>query len=378
MELNELRDKVDQINEDILQLFLKRMDYAEQIASYKTEHHLPILNRERERTILAEMAQKAGDKERYAYQLFSKLLELSRARQAEVMQGATQIGTQIQQLLDSEEPFFPQTGQVACSGVEGGNSQVACDRLFPRGNLIYVKNFEAVFQAVEAGLCEYGVLPIENSSNGSVRSVYELLQRRRFTIVRSVRLCIRHELLALPGVKMEDIREIYSHEQALGQCSHFLNKLDNVRIIPCENTAAAAKSIAESGNRHAAAIAAHSCAELYGMHCLNDAIQDNDNNYTRFICVRKKPTLYAGANHISLIISCENKPGELYEVLARFAALGLNMTKLESCPVSGSNFEFVFFVDVEANLHEEGIAAMLEDLERNCQSVQLLGNYSEA
>jgi chorismate mutase/prephenate dehydratase len=378
MELNELRDRVDQINDQMLQLFLERMECAEQIASYKADHHLPILNRQRERTILSDMAEKAGDKERYAYQLFSKLLELSRARQAEVLQADTQIGVQIQKLLASEEACFPQTGRVACSGVEGGNSQVACDRLFPRGNLVFVKNFEAVFQAVDAGLCEYGVVPIENSSNGSIRSVYELLQSHPFTVVRSTRLCIRHELLALPGVEMKDIREVYSHEQALGQCSHFLNKLDNVRIIPCENTAEAAKSIAESGNRHAAAIAAHSCAELYGLHCMNDAIQDNANNYTRFICIRKKPTLYAGSNHVSLIISCENRPGELYEVLARFAALGLNMTKLESCPVSGSNFEFFFFVDIEANLHDKSVVAMLEDLERNCKSVQLLGNYSEA
>ena len=126
---------------------------------------------------------------------------------------------------------------------------MACDRLLPRGNIVYVKTFQAVVSAVESGLCRFGVLPIENSSNGSVRAVYELLQDHNLSIVRSTRLCIRHELLTLPGVKMEDITEIYSHEQAIGQCSKFLNSLNGVRVIPCDNTAMAAKMVAEKG-RH--------------------------------------------------------------------------------------------------------------------------------
>jgi len=193
---------------------------------------------------------------------------------------------------------------------------------------------------VESGLCRFGVLPIENSSNGSVRAVYELLQDHNLSIVRSTRLCIRHELLTLPGVKMEDITEIYSHEQAIGQCSKFLNSLNGVRVIPCDNTAMAAKMVAEKGDRHAAAISSHPCAALYGLTCLNDSIQDSDNNYTRFICITKDPVIYAGANRISLIIAFDNRPGALYEILSKLAALDINMTKLESCPVAGSDFEF--------------------------------------
>ena len=377
MELSEIREKIDAVDDQLLDLFLQRMDLSEEVAAYKNEHHLPILNKERERAILAKVTEKSGEKERYAYHLFSTLFELARSRQAELIDAPTRVGAQIKAALADMNEVFPQTGLVACQGVEGANSQVACDRLLPRGNIVYVKTFQAVVSAVESGLCKFGVLPIENSSNGSVRAVYELLQDHNLTIVRSTRLCIRHELLALPGVKMGDITEIYSHEQAIGQCSKFLNGLNGVRVIPCDNTAMAAKMVAEKGDRHAAAISSHPCAALYGLTCLNDSIQDSDNNYTRFICITKEPVIYAGANRISLIIACDNKPGALYEILSKLAALGINMTKLESCPVTGRNFEFIFFLELEASVQEPGVLSMLEELERSCAKFQFLGNYAE-
>ncbi|MCI2056299.1 MAG: chorismate mutase [Oscillibacter sp.] len=377
MELNEIRNQIDSVDDQLLKLFLERMDLAEEVAAYKSEHTLPILNKERERAVLAKVTENSGDKERYAYHLFSTLFELARSRQAELLCAPTKVEAQVNASLAAGSEVFPQTGLVACQGVEGANSQAACDRIVPRGNIVYVKSFEAVFAAVESGLCKFGVLPIENSSNGSVRAVYDLLQRKHFSIVRSTRLCIRHELLALPGVKAEDITEIYSHEQAIGQCSKFLNGLGGVHVIPCDNTATAAKMVAESGNRHAAAISSHVCAELYGLSPLNDNIQDSDNNYTRFICITKDPAIYAGANRISLIIACDNKPGALYDILSKLAALGINMTKLESCPVTGRNFEFIFFLELEASVQEPGVLPMLEELERSCQSFQFLGSYAE-
>ena len=377
MELSEIREKIDTVDDQLLKLFLERMSLAEEVAAYKNEHHLPILNKERERAVLARVTEQSGEKERYAYHLFSTLFELARSRQAELISAPTRVAAQVKASLEAGSAVFPQTGLVACQGVEGANSQMACDRLLPRGNIVYVKTFEAVVSAVESGLCKFGVLPIENSSNGSVRAVYELLQDHRLSIVRSTRLCIRHELLALPGVKMDDITEIYSHEQAIGQCSHFLEGLNGVRVIPCDNTAAAAKMVSERGDRHAAAISSHACAELYGLESVRDDIQDSDNNYTRFICIAKDPVIYAGANRISLVIACDNKPGALYEILSKLAALGINMTKLESCPVTGRNFEFIFFLELEASVHEPGVLPMLEELERSCQSFQFLGNYAE-
>ena len=377
MELTEIRGKIDQLDEELLRLFMERMDLTDQVAAYKAAHNLPILNRAREREILAKVTEAAGDRERYAYHFFATLTELSRSRQAELVSAPTKVEAQVQAALAGGSEIFPQTGLAACQGIEGGNSQAACDRLLPRGHIVYVKTFQAVASSVESGLCRFGVLPIENSSNGSVRVVYDLLQDHRLSIVRSTRLHIRHELLALPGVKLDDITEIHSHEQAIGQCSRFLNGLNGVRVIPESNTALAAKNLAESGNRHAAAISSPVCADLYGLECINNNIMDSDNNYTRFICVAKDPAIYSGANRISLILATANRPGALYEVLAKLAALGINMTKLESCPVSGRNFEFLFFLELEASVKEPGVLPMLEELERSCASFQFLGGYAE-
>ena len=377
MELSEIRTKIDAVDDQLLSLFLERMALSEEVAAYKNEHRLPILNKQREREILAKVTERAGDKERYAYHLYSTLFELARSRQAELISAPTRVAERIEAALKGGGEVFPQTGLAACQGVEGANSQVACDRLLPRGNIMYVKSFQAVAAAVESGLCKFGVLPIENSSNGSVRAVYQLLQEHDLSIVRSARLCIRHELLALPGVKPADITEIYSHEQAIGQCSKFLGGLKDVKVIPCGNTAAAAKMVAESGSRRAAAISSHPCAALYGLECINGNIQDSDNNYTRFICVTKKPVIYAGANRISLIIAFENKPGALYDILSKLAALDINMTKLESCPVAGSDFEFIFFIELEASVQDPSVLAMLEEMERSCAQFQFLGSYAE-
>jgi len=377
MELSEIRTKIDAVDDQLLELFLQRMELSEEVAAYKNEHHLPILNKTREREILAKVTEKAGEKELYAYHLFSTLFELARSRQAELIDAPTKVEAQVKASLSAAAGAFPQTGLVACQGVEGANSQEACDRLLPRGNIVYVKTFQAVVSAVESGLCKFGVLPIENSSNGSVRAVYQLLQDHKLSIVRTTRLCIRHELLALPGATLEDITEIYSHEQAIGQCSKFLNGLNGVHIVPCANTAVAAKMVADRKDRHTAAISSHPCAALYGLACVSDHIQDSDNNYTRFICVTKDPAIYAGANRMSLIIACANKPGALYEILSKLAALGINMTKLESCPVTGRNFEFIFFLELEADLQAPGVLPMLEELERSCQDFQFLGAYAE-
>ncbi len=377
MELSEVRTRIDAVDDQLLELFLERMALSEEVAAYKNEHHLPILNKSREREILAKVTQRAGDKERYAYHLYSTLFELARSRQAELISVPTRVAKRIMAALAVGDEIFPQTGTVACQGVEGANSQVACDRLLPRGSIVYVKSFGAVVSAVESGLCKFGVLPIENSSNGSVRAVYQLLQEHELSVVRSARLCIRHELLALPGVKQEEITEIYSHEQAIGQCSRFLGGLKDIKVIPCSNTAMAAKMVAESGSRHAAAISSHPCAALYGLECINSAVQDNDNNYTRFICIAKDPIVYAGANKISLIIALDNKPGALYEVLSKLAALDIDMTKLESCPVAGSDFEFIFFLELEASVKDPSVLACLEELERSCAQFQFLGGYAE-
>ena len=377
MELSEIREKIDAVDEQLLDLFLQRMDLSDEVAAYKNAHHLPILNKERERAILAKVTEKSGERERYAYHLFSTLFELARSRQAELISAPTKVAAQVRASLEAGTSVFPQTGLVACQGVEGANSQVACDRLLPRGNIVYVKTFQAVVSAVESGLCRFGVLPIENSSNGSVRAVYELLQDHNLSIVRSTRLCIRHELLTLPGVKMEDITEIYSHEQAISQCSRFLQGLPGVTVVRCENTAAAAKRVAESGRTDVAALASRACIGLYGLESLAASVQDQGNNYTRFICIAKDLEIYPGADRTSLMMVLPHKPGSLYKVLSRFYALGINLNKLESRPLPERDFEFMFYFDLETSVYSPQFRQLMGELPGLCEEFSYLGSYQE-
>ena len=378
MELKKIREEIDGLDRELLPLILKRMALSASAA--ESGALTPAEVKARERDMLRWVSgQDCGEMEQYIHRFYSSLFELSRAYR----EVSSPVGGKIRGLLETalarETGEFPQSGTVAVQGVEGANSQMAADSLFPRGNLIFFKSFEAVFDAVESGLCRFGILPIENSSNGSVRANYELLNRKNVRIVRSTRLCIRHVLLGQPGVTLDRIKEIRSHEQALGQCSEFLKSLgDRVKVIPCPNTAMAAELASRSEFGDIAAIASHSAGELYGLEPILKNIQNSDNNYTRFICISRECEIYPGADRISLILALRHRPGALYEVLARLTALGINLIKLESCPIVGHDFEFMFFFEMQGSVRDPKVAAMLEALESTCESFKFLGNHSEA
>ena len=373
MELSELRDRINQIDDEMLELFLRRMDVSEAIAAYKKAHGLPVTNREREREILAEMMAKGGDDmELYVYRLFSTLMDLSKARQSELLSGNTKVGEYVRQMIAKEEEIFPKTGLVACQGVEGGNSQEACDRLFPRGNILYVKTFEAVFQAVQSGLCRYGVVPIENSSNGSVRSVYELMQKYQFSIIRSTRQWIHHTLLVRPGTKLSDIKTIYSHQQALGQCSRFLEKLSGVQVVPCGNTAMAAKMVAEDADGCCAAIASKCCAELYGLSVIAADIAESRENTTRFALFTRAAGEKRVGEHLILRFAGGDRSGALAEALAIIARYGYNMKSLHSRPLKDRPWQYYFYVEAEGSGEEDALLSSLKDC---CADVKIAGRF---
>ena len=205
-----------------------------------------------------------------------------------------------------------------------------------------------------------------------------MLRHSSFKIVRSTRLKIDHNLVAKKGTKLEDIKEIFSHPQAISQCSAYLEKLGkDVKITPCENTAAAAEAVAQSDRKDVAAIASHSCVALYGLERLAADIQDRSNNYTRFICISKKLEIYPGADKTSLMVVLPHRPGSLYQILARFYALGLNLIKLESRPLPDREFEFMFYFDLETSVYSDEFIRMVDDLSAVCEEFQYLGSYSE-
>lgn len=226
MNLSDARKKIDAIDEELLELYIERMKISGEIAKIKSSEGAMIRNIEREREILKHVSEKSGEYEQYTHRLFTTIMEQSRVYQGVLMNRSTSIRNEIEESLCMDRSF-PKTGTVACQGIEGAYSSLAAQKLFPRGNLTFFKSFEGVFDAVREGFCDYGILPVENSSAGSVRAVYELLRTKNLSIIRSTKLCVAHKLLVKPGVKLSEVNEIYSHEQALGQCSAFLKSLTN-------------------------------------------------------------------------------------------------------------------------------------------------------
>ncbi len=378
MEISELRREINEIDDEILGLFLRRMEVAAQVADYKRANDLPILVPAREREILKRVAEAAGPEQGgYARVLFSMLMELSKSYQNKRNHSGTDLHRQIEAAIENTPRLFPHAPMVACQGVEGANSQIACEKIFKNPFILYFKSFESVFTAIEQGLCQYGILPIENSTAGSVKKVYDLMIHHNFSIVRTFRLKIDHNLLANKGAKLEDIREIYSHEQAIGQCGAFLERYPQAKVIAVENTAAAAKMVAESGRRDIAAISSRSCAELYGLVNLAASIQDKDNNRTRFICISKNLEIYPGADKTSIMMILPHRPGSLYRVLARLYVLGINVTKLESRPIPNRDFEFMFYFDLDTSIYSEEFIQLLCELGDLCEEFKYLGSYSE-
>lgn len=378
MDLKELRAQIDEIDDELVRLFCKRMDIAAQVADYKKENGLPIFVPAREREKLQDVSQKAGpEMAAYTRTLYSMLFELSRSYQKKRNGGDPELYEKISQAIRETPVLFPQEAMVACQGVEGAYSQLACEKVFKNPMIRYFRTFDEVFQAIDDGLCKYGVLPIENSTAGSVTKVYDLMLQHDFYIVRSFRLKIDHNLLAAPGAKMEDIRVIYSHEQAINQCSGFLHNLKNVNVVAVANTAVASEMVASSGRQDVAAISSRACMELYGLENLASSIQDKGNNRTRFICISKNLEIFPGADKTSIMMVLNHKPGALYKVLARIYALGINVTKLESRPIPERDFEFMFYFDLETSIYSQEFRELMGELKDFCEEFKYLGSFSE-
>lgn len=379
MELSELRKQINEIDDQLLKLFIDRMHVASEVAEYKRQNHMPVLDSARERDLLARIAERAGEEmDEYALVLYSTILSLSRSYQHKQLSPESKYAAMIKRSLETTDKLFPDQARVACQGVEGAYSQIAAAKLFRLPSILYFSAFDGVFAAIESGMCEYGVLPIENSTAGSVKRVYDLMVDHNLYIVRSMRVKIDHNLLAKPGTKLSDIKEIFSHEQAIDQSAAFLRTFKNVKVTVVANTAVAAKMVAESDRTDIAAISSRSCAELYGLSVLADSVQDKSNNYTRFICVAKNPEIYPGADRTSIMLVTPHKPGALYNILSKINALGLNLLKLESRPLPEREFEFMFYFDIEASAYSPELTELISELEAGSEEFKYLGTYAES
>ena len=257
MELEQIRNKIDSIDDQIASLYEERMQLVKNVGEAKKKSGKAVSDPDRERKIILRVTDKVSEENQvYLKRVFETIFETSKAYQTMNAEYQSGIGDKISQTLSKGELKFPVKAKVACQGVAGAYSGIAADRLFEIADITYFKNFEGVFQAVEKGFCKYGVLPIENSSAGSVNQVYDLMKEHKFYIVRSIRVSVSHNLIANKGTKLSDVKEIISHEQALTQCKHYLEKFPLAKITACANTAVAAKMLAESGRNDVAAISA--------------------------------------------------------------------------------------------------------------------------
>ena len=377
-DLSKIREQINNIDEQIVGLWKDRMALALSVAEYKKENNMPVYDPQRERELLNRVAEIAGDNlDVYSRVLYETVMSISRSYQHKFLSDENPAVEDVKKAIENTEKLFPQKAMVACQGVEGAYSGIACEKFFKYPTISYFKTWYDVVNAVEKGLCKYGVLPIENSTAGSVNGVYDLMAEHNFHIVKSIRLKINHCLLGNKGAKLEDIKEIFSHEQAINQCSEFLRAHSDIKVTVCENTAVAAKKVVESGRMDVAAISSEECRDLYSMQMISSDIQNKDNNYTRFICISKELEIYPGADKTSFVLTLPHEPGSLYRTLARFYALGINLLKLESRPIQNKDFEFVFYFDIAVSVYDEAFYDILGQLSTECEYFNYLGSYTE-
>lgn len=379
MDLADIRIRIDEIDTQLLELFSERMSLAADVAAAKAETGKPVFDPARERAKLYDIVTRAPrGLEAQATSLFSLLISMNKAEQQRILAARDGAATaeRAHAVLETVDEPFPTTATVACQGVEGAYSQIAATRLFHVPNISFFGTFEGVCRAVRDGFCEFGVLPIDNSTAGSVNAVYDLLASHRFSIVRALRLKIDHNLLAKPGTRIEDVTEVWSHEQAVAQCAEYLDRL-GARAHICANTAMAAERVATSPRTDVAALSSRSCAALYDLEILDEDVQDSGSNYTRFVVISATPRVYPGATRTSLMLTVSHEPGSLYRVLERFYALDINIVKLESRPIPGRDYEYVFYFDLDCPVGSDSLATLLDALDDVCERHWFLGSYTE-
>lgn len=376
--LDKIREKINETDNSIAKLFEERMELSAQVAEEKRKSGGRIYNPKREREIVNRLTEGCDEKTAvYLKILYNTVFNLSRSYQAKLIYEESKTAGRIKTALSETGKLLPQSAVVACQGTEGAYSQQAAEKLFSNPGIMYFDSFRGVFNAVKSGLCAYGVLPLENSVFGSVTEVVDLMREYDFSIVKSVKTQINHCLMAKPGTDIKNIKEVYSHEQAIGQCDKYLEAMGGVKLVSFKNTAAAAKMVSESERDDLAAVASPACADIYGLKILNGSINNSENNYTRFICISKKTEIYPGADKMSFIVSVPHKPGSLYNLISKFAALGIDLTKIESRPIPGKDFEFMFYFEMTFSVYSDNLAALFAELEDFSEDFKFLGAYTE-
>ena len=374
MDLQELRAQIDAVDEQIVDLFEKRMEISGQVARYKIETGRKVFDPTREKEKIASVqAMTHTDFNRTGVgELFEQIMSMSRKLQYQILTEKGSLG---------RLPFIPVDSlemdrtRVVFQGAEGAFSQAAMIQYFGEGiNSFHVDTFRDAFCAIEEGSADFAVLPIENSTAGIVNEIYDLLVEFENYIVGEQIIKIEHCLLGLPGTKMEEIRTVYSHPQSLMQSARFLSAHE-WRQISLPNNAFAARKVADDGDRSQAANAGEDGGEVYGLEVLQKPVNQSATNSTRFIIITNQKIFLKEAKKISICFEVPNESGSLYHMLSHFIYNNLNMTKIESRPIEGRNWEYRFFIDFDGNLEDSAVKNALRGLRDEARNMRILGNY---
>ncbi|ADL03086.1 prephenate dehydratase [Lacrimispora saccharolytica] len=375
LDLQEIRKQLDGIDHEIVSLFEKRMKLSGQVAEYKIETGKQVYDKEREQEKIRAVTGMVEDEfhKQAVRELYTQVMTISRHFQYKRM---------AEHGLKAEHDFRPvqslpiKQARVVYQGVEGAYSHEAALKYFGEdGNIRHVDSWEDAMKEVAAGTADYAVLPIENSSAGAVTHNYDLLIKYRNYIVAETFLSVDHALLGLSEANEEDIQTVFSHPQALMQCSEFLNANREWKQVSVENTAVAAKKVLEDGDPSQAAVASEIAGKIYGLKVLRTSINHNKNNATRFIILSKDPVYREDAGKISISFELPHKSGSLYNMLSNFIYNGVNMRMIESRPILGRNWEYRFFIDIEGNLSDASIQNALKGISEEGSNMRVLGNY---
>lgn len=374
MDLSEIRKEIDSIDTQLIELFKQRMECSRQVANYKKATNTSIMNLKREQEILDKVEEQGGEFGYAAQLLFSNILELSRGLQHDIIGSGKEIRDEISNAKGAINKG--KNVKIALQGIVGSNSHEATTKLFPECQPVFYKSFAKVFEAVNNGEADYGVLPVENSSAGSVADVYDLILQYRFYIVKALDLPIEHCLCSIRQSELSDIEQVWSHPQALAQCTEFINN-HNLSTVPSPNTAIAAMDIAKEKRLNCAAICTERAAQEYGLKVLVKGCQNEKDNSTRFIVISKELIIPDDADKVSLCFSVPHIKGSLYNVLGRFSSNGMNLSKIESRPRDGASFEYLFYLDFQGSVHSDKVVNMLCALSEEMPEFSFLGNYKE-
>lgn len=374
-DLNEIRNDIDKIDKQMVELYQSRMKLTNEVAAYKISSGKQVLDRERELSKLA-MLEALADSDFTKHgvrELFEQIMSASRKRQYQLLNAKGKV----EDLGFREIPSLQTSGiRVVYQGVEGAYAHLALTAYFgEETERFHVDTWRDAMEAIKSGEADYAVLPFENSSAGIIAENYDLLKEYGYYIIGEQKIKINHCILGLEGADLRQIKKIYSHPQALAQCSKLLDANSGWERIPLKNTAVSAKKIKEDADPTQAAIASSLTSELYGLHILSEGVQNNSTNETRFIIVTRKNEYVAGAGKISICIQIKHESGSLYHALSHFIFNGLNMTSIESRPIQGRNWEYQFFIDFDGNLKDSAVQNALHGLREETLDLQIFGNY---